>query len=113
MPPVALIFYRDDDGSVPVVEWLDALGRRDERIQAKCRERIRELADMGYELRRPQADLLRDGIYELRLRFARVNYRLLYFFHERAAVVLAHGLTKENGVQRGILNWRSAGERVS
>ena len=28
----------------------------------------------------------------------RVNYRILYFFHGRAAAVLAHGLTKKDAV---------------
>ena len=49
-------------------------------------------------MRRPEADLLRDGIYELRIGLQRVNYRILYFFHGRAAAVLAHGLTKKDAV---------------
>ncbi len=40
-----------------------------------------------------EADFLRDAIYELRVRYGRVNYRMLYFFHERIAVI-SHGLTK-------------------
>lgn len=53
---------------------------------------------MGHELRRPEADLLRDGIYELRVGLQGVNYRILYFFHARVAAVLAHGLVKERAV---------------
>jgi putative component of toxin-antitoxin plasmid stabilization module len=53
---------------------------------------------MGHELRRPEADLLRDGIHELRARRGRVNYRILYFFHGRHVVVLTCGLTKESRV---------------
>ncbi len=53
---------------------------------------------MGHELRRPEADLLRDGVYELRVGVGRVNYRLLYFFHGRNVAILAHGLTKEKRV---------------
>ena len=48
--------------------------------------------------RRPVADYLRDGIYELRARRGRVNYRLLYFFHGRGVAILAHGLSKEDEV---------------
>jgi phage-related protein len=59
---------------------------------------IRRLAFLGYELRRPQADYLRDGIYELRAKKGRVNYRVLYFFHGRNAALLAHALTKEDVV---------------
>lgn len=53
---------------------------------------------MGHELRRPAADILRDGIYELRAKQGHVQYRLLYFFHGRNVAILAHGLTKEDKV---------------
>jgi phage-related protein len=53
---------------------------------------------MGHELRRPEADLLRDGIYELRTRRGRVQYRILYFFHGQNAAILSHALTKESRV---------------
>ena len=60
--------------------------------------RIRRLTELGHELRRPEADLLRDGIYELRARLGTVNYRILYFFHGRNVAVLAHALTKEDEI---------------
>ena len=44
---------------------------------------------------RAAADILRDGIYELRVRFGSVNYRLLYGFHGQTTAILAHGLVKE------------------
>ena len=53
---------------------------------------------MGHELRRPEADYLRDGVYELRARLGRVNYRILYFFHGANVAVLAHAITKEADV---------------
>jgi len=55
----------------------------------------RTLEERGHEVRRPAADYLRDGIYELRVQHRSVNYRMLYFFHNQMAVV-SHGLTKEN-----------------
>ncbi len=60
--------------------------------------RLERLAQLGHELRRPEADYLEEGIYELRWRFQSVNYRLLYFFHGRAAIVLSHGFTKEDRI---------------
>ncbi len=48
--------------------------------------------------RRPEADYLRDGIYELRASYQGVHYRLLYFFAAKAVVVLSHGITKEREV---------------
>ena len=46
-------------------------------------------------MRRPLADFLQDGIYELRIRKGRVNYRILYF-HGRNPAIPGHALTKEN-----------------
>lgn len=60
--------------------------------------RIQRLAALGHELRRPHADILRDGIYELRARHGNVNHRILCFFHGKDIRVLAHGLTKEKKV---------------
>jgi phage-related protein len=53
---------------------------------------------MGFELRRPEADYLRDDIYELRATHRRVHYRILYFFHGQPAAVLSHLITKEGKV---------------
>jgi phage-related protein len=44
---------------------------------------IERLAQFGHELRRPSVDFLTGGVYELRIRRGRVNYRILYFFHGR------------------------------
>jgi len=49
-------------------------------------------------LRRPEADFLRDGIYELRVSHRGVHHRILYFFHGAIAAVVSHGLVKERAV---------------
>lgn len=98
MPQTRLLFFRNVDGSAPAWEWLKDLRPRSPKAYAKCAVRIRRLAEMGHELRRPEADLLRDGIYELRARLGTVNYRILYFFHGRDVAVLANAITKENEI---------------
>ncbi len=98
MPNVEVIFYQEKDGASPVREWVNELPKK---IRAKARVRIERLAELGHELRRPEADYLRDDIYELRWRVQSVNYRILYFFHGREVVVLAQGLTKERAVPPG------------
>jgi putative component of toxin-antitoxin plasmid stabilization module len=98
VPRADVYFYRANDGSTPVLEWLEQLRRQNQRAYAKCVVRIRRLAAEGYALRRPEADFLRDGIHELRIRQGHVNFRLLYFFHGQNVVILAHGLTKEGAV---------------
>lgn len=95
MPKTRVVFYREDDGSVPMLDWLDGLPTK---VVAKCRVRIERLGELGHELRRPEADLLRDGIHELRVGFQGRNYRMLYFFHKNVAAVLSHGLVKESAV---------------
>lgn len=98
MPSCVVVFYRDDDGGAPALDWIRAVGRRDQRIVQKLQARIERLEELGHELRRPEADLLRDGIHELRARLGTTNYRLLYFFDGRNFAVIVHGLTKEADV---------------
>lgn len=92
MPAASVVFYREDDGSAPALDWLGGI---EKKAQAKCIAKIERLRQLGHELRRPEADILRDGIHELRVGLRHVNYRLLYFFSGRSAVVISHGLTKE------------------
>lgn len=94
MPETEVLIFAEDDGSAPLMEWLDGLPPK---VQDKCIVRIERLAELGHELRRPEADLLRDGIHEMRASHQSVHYRMLYFFHEQRAVV-THGLTKERQV---------------
>ena len=95
VPRTQVVFYQEAAGSAPVLEWLDTLPAK---AQDKCRVKIERLQNLGHELRRPEADLLRDGIYELRVGLQGVNYRILYFFYGKVAAVLAHGLVKERVV---------------
>ena len=95
MPPTQVFFFQDER-DIPVRNWLQELRRTDKRVYAKCVARIRLLAQLGHELRRPLADYLEEDIYELRIRRGRVNYRILYFFHGRNIAILAHGLVKED-----------------
>lgn len=95
MSKVDVLFYKEDDGTVPMIEWLRNLQNK---AQMKCYVKMERLAECGHELRRPEADYLRDGIYELRVKFQRVNLRILYFFFGSATVVVSHGLAKQDRV---------------
>jgi len=92
LPEVQVIFFKRADDKVPMKDWLDGLEAKDRR---KCLERIERLRNQGHELDRPFAAYLRDDIYELRVKHGKVNYRMLYFFHGRRAVVISHGLSKK------------------
>lgn len=95
MPRTEVYFFRNLDNSVPILDWLNKIPVK---VQAKCIERIDRLGDLGHELRRPEADFLRDGISELRASYQGVHYRMLYFFAGKAVVVVSHGVTKERKV---------------
>ena len=98
MPQTRVFFYQEKDGTVPVHAWLCELAANDRKAAAACIAKLKMLQTFGHELRRPSADFLREGIYELRVRRGRVNYRVLYFFHGQNVAVLAAGLTKEKKV---------------
>jgi phage-related protein len=103
-PAIQVVFYQEREGDAPVVEWLRELNETHPKAYDKCRAALARLALLGHQLRRPEGDCLRDGIYELRVRSGSVNYRLLYFFHGRGVSVVAHGLTKETAVPATDIN---------
>jgi phage-related protein len=95
VPRTLAVCYKNREGNVPVLEWLDLLPVK---IQDKCVVKIERLSELGHELRRPEADLLRNGIYELWVGWEGKNCLILYCFQGRIAAVLAHGIIKEREV---------------
>jgi phage-related protein len=95
VPKTSILFYQEQEGDAPVVEWLHALRNQNPAGFANCVGRIRQLQSTGYELRRPSADYLRDGIYELRAKHRNVQYRILYFFSGKNIAVLSHSIIKK------------------
>lgn len=89
-----VVFFKEKDGSVPIFEWLDSIPEK----ARLCLAKIERLKEEGHQLRRPEADLLRDKIYELRSSLQGIHYRILYFFHGNVAAVLSHGIIKEDCV---------------
>jgi phage-related protein len=77
------------------MEWFEKLPVK---VQDKAYLRLERLREMGHELRRPEADFLRDGIHELRVSLRGVHHRILYFFHGVVAAVVSHGIVKEQVV---------------
>jgi len=65
-----------------------------EKVQTKVYKWIQLLEENGPELPRPYADVLRDKIRELRIGFGSNQYRFLYFFQGKMAV-LTHGFMKK------------------
>lgn len=97
MQNLPVVFFKEDDGSVPFLRWLDhEVARRNAKIAIKCLARLRVLRDLGpKELTVEFTKPLRDGIWELRIEYQRVNYRILYFFSKERMIVVSHGCWKE------------------
>jgi len=101
VPRTAIHFYREKEGGdVPFKTWLKELARQNAKAHKKCLTYLKHLQQEGHELKRPTADTLRNGIYELRPSYQGVNYRILYGFAGQGLVVVSHGITKEKRVPR-------------
>lgn len=86
-----VLYYESEDGKCPVMEFIES---RNQRNQAKILAVIAALEERGPNLPRPYADLLGDGIHELRVKLSGSQIRVLYFFCYRDFIVLTHVLTK-------------------
>ncbi|HET6384869.1 MAG TPA: type II toxin-antitoxin system RelE/ParE family toxin [Armatimonadota bacterium] len=95
MPSVRVDIYQEEDGECYYVEWVNTL---EDDVVDKLIAAVERLEEFGHELRRPRADYLRDGIYELRVEVGTVNYRVLYFFFGRVAAIISHGITKKDKI---------------
>lgn len=95
MPATEVLLYQEADGTIPVLDWLRELQRKNRAAFEKCLFLLDLLEQFGQELRRPRADLLRDGVYELRTEVRNVNYRLLYGFVGKDVALVAHALVKK------------------
>jgi hypothetical protein len=90
-----VFYYESADGTCPVQEFIDARKNRD---QAKIFSWVSLLEEQGPNLPRPYADLLMDGIHELRLKLMGDQIRILYFFCYKEFIILTHVFAKRTDV---------------
>lgn len=86
-----LEFYRTARGEEPVLEYIRA---QIWTHRATIGRALRSLEELGHTARRPMVDYLGNDLYELRIPVAGHQHRVLYFFHERAAIVLTSAFLK-------------------
>ena len=86
-----VLYYETVNGTCPIRDFVDS---RKSREQAKILALISYLQDQGPILPRPYADLLEDGIHELRIKLSGNQFRVLYFFYYREFIVLTHAFMK-------------------
>jgi phage-related protein len=87
-----VIFYRNENGKMPVKEALEDLSAPD---QAKAAAHLSLLEEYGHTLREPHVKTLKEGLKELRFKIAAGQYRIFFFFHVGDTAVLLHTLQKK------------------
>jgi phage-related protein len=83
-----IYYFVDERGDKPVEEFIRSLPAK-ERV--KIFAYIMELKNQGHNLRRPIADYIGNGIYELRPK----SNRVFYFFFLKDSAVLMHAIRKK------------------
>jgi phage-related protein len=86
-------YYSNRNGSIPVKEYMDKLSVKE---RAKTLAFIGLLEGKGPNLPRPYADLLEDGIHELRIKLTGTQVRILYFFCYQNVIVLTNVFDKHS-----------------
>jgi phage-related protein len=86
-----LLYYIEQDGTKPVEEYIRKLSVNE---RAKTLAFIEHLREKGPDLHRPYADLLEDGIHELRIKMTGKQVRVLYFFCYKNIIILTNVFEK-------------------
>jgi len=86
-----VVYYEDVHGHSEIFDFVDG---RSDREKAKILALLVVLGEQGPQLPRPYADLLVDGIHELRVKLGGDQVRILYFFCYRDVIVLTNAFTK-------------------
>jgi hypothetical protein len=86
------ILYCDDDlPRCPITEFIETCPPKH---QVKILRFLSLLEELGPNLPRPYADILYDGVHELRVRLSGQHVRLLYFFCFQKFIILYYGFVK-------------------
>lgn len=86
-----IFYYETEQKECYVKNFIDSL---DNLEKAKVFSWIELLEEKGALLPRPYADLLEDGIHELRIKISGYQERILYFFCYQDFIILTHHFTK-------------------
>jgi phage-related protein len=86
-----IIYYETEHNECPVEEFINSrsIGNR-----VKILNWFEQLEIYGPNLPRPYADLLEDGIHELRIKLSGEQIRIIYFFCYKEFIILTHAFKK-------------------
>ena len=86
-----IIYYETTEGECPVEDFISSKSINN---RAKILGLFSFLEEKGPNLPRPYADLLVDGIHELRIKLSGDQLRILYFFCYKDYIILTHPFIK-------------------
>jgi len=85
-------YYELPNGVKPVEKFLDSL---DLKMRVKALGSIDILAEFGNALREPYSKAIGNGLFELRIKFAKDITRIFYFFVINNKIILTNGFIKK------------------
>lgn len=87
-----IIYYENDKEESEVVDFIES---QKDSNKAKILSWLSKLEEKGPLLPRPYADILTDGIHELRVKLSGNQVRVLYFFCYKDFIVLTNCFKKK------------------
>ena len=89
-------FFEKSNGECPFQMFLNG---RNKKTEASFFKLLDILIVQGTNLKQPYSNPLRDGIRELRIKYASYQYHALYFwFHRSNTYVITHGIITQSDV---------------
>lgn len=85
-------FYKTKDNIAPVEEFLKSL---DSKMRAKAMHELNILQEFGPTLREPHSKLIKNGIFELRIKVGSNISRIFYYFRIGNKIILTNGFVKK------------------
>ena len=86
-----VVYYETVKKECPVEDFINS---RSIKNRAKILNWLEQLEAQGPNLPRPYADLLEDGIHELRIKLSGEQIRIIYFFCYGEFIILTHAFRK-------------------
>ena len=86
-----ILFCDEIEQACPVTRFINRIRPRH---QVKVLRMLALLEEMGPTMPRPYADILHDGVHELRISLSRDRFRVLYFFCFQRFIVLHEAFLK-------------------
>ncbi|TAL67219.1 MAG: type II toxin-antitoxin system RelE/ParE family toxin [Bacteroidetes bacterium] len=88
-------FVELESGNVPFNKFLDSLSKKEKAYVMAFIEEYRLMKSNKQELPHTMSKHLRDGIFELRIKFENRITRLLYFYFIGKKIIFTHGFIKK------------------